>query len=82
MKLYAEFKRRWRTWKAKHWDIDFELREDTRVFFVDHSVPPLRARWEKVAEAIKPILKKRGPELVIGVLTGIVVTLLLALFGL
>lgn len=78
MTLCNAIKRHWLKWKAKHWDIDLEIMDDPHTFAVFFNKPPLRARWE----AIKPHLRKRGPEIIVGVLVGIIVTLLLALFGL
>lgn len=71
-------KRLWKRWKAKHWDMDIEVIDDPHILGVFPVVPPLRAKWE----AISPSLKKWGPDIAVGVLAGIITTLILRMLGL
>lgn len=68
----------WKRWKSKHWDKDLEVADDPDIIGVFEVVPPLRAKWE----ALRPHLKRWGPDILVGVLAGIITTLLLRLFSL
>ncbi|MBB3142216.1 hypothetical protein [Halomonas organivorans] len=68
----------WKRWKAKHWEKDIEVIDDSQIIGFFPVVPPLRARWE----AIRPHLKRWTPDVAVGVLAGIITTLILRLFGL